>query len=102
MGYRYRLHVRELPGRPDIVFISRKKAVFVHGCLWHQHGCGRYKQPASNVSFWRTKLQKNLERDRRNQRALHRLGWKYRIVWECQVKDVKALRKRLASFLGTS
>lgn len=99
-GYRYRLHSKGLPGRPDIVFVARKRVVFVHGCMWHQHGCGRYKQPKSNMEFWDAKLAGNVTRDRRNQRELHRLGWKYRIVWECQLRRPTAVLKSLVAFLG--
>src|SRR5208283_4068951 len=85
MGFRYRLHVGNLPGKPDLVFPRLGKIVFVHGCFWHQHaGCGR--QPKSRQEFWTEKLSQNRERDLRNQQKLRCLGWKILIVWECQVK----------------
>jgi DNA mismatch endonuclease, patch repair protein len=100
LGYRYRVHVRSLPGNPDIAFPSRKKAIFVHGCFWHQHGCGKYKQPASRLDFWLPKLDQNVRRDRRKLRQLNRAGWRYRIVWECQLRDEEGLTRRLSTFLG--
>jgi DNA mismatch endonuclease, patch repair protein len=100
LGYRYRIHVQGLPGRPDIAFPSLKKAIFVHGCFWHQHGCGKYKQPASRLDFWLPKLDLNVRRDRRKLRQLNRAGWQYRIVWECQLCCQAALARRLSAFLG--
>jgi DNA mismatch endonuclease, patch repair protein len=97
MGYRYRLHASDLPGKPDLVFPRLGKIVFVHGCFWHQHpGCGR--QPKSRTEFWIKKLSQNRERDLRNQQKLRRLGWRILIVWECQLKQVK-LPDRLSNFL---
>ena len=82
LGFRYRLHGTGLPGKPDLVFASRRKVIFVHGCFWHQHpGCGR--QPKSRLEFWTEKLFQNRERDLRNQRKLRSLGWRILIVWEC-------------------
>ncbi len=84
MGFRYRLHARDLPGIPDMVFPRLGKIIFVHGCFWHQHpGCGR--QPKSRLDFWSKKLSQNRERDLRNQQALRSLGWRILIVWECQL-----------------
>ncbi|MGA2833371.1 MAG: DNA mismatch endonuclease Vsr [Terracidiphilus sp.] len=81
-GFRYRLHARNLPGTPDMVFPRLGKIIFVHGCFWHQHpGCGR--QPKSRLEFWTVKLFQNRERDLRNQRKLRSLGWRILIVWEC-------------------
>jgi DNA mismatch endonuclease, patch repair protein len=98
LGYRYRLHSKNLPGRPDIVFSKSTKVVFVHGCFWHQHPrCGR--MPKSRLGFWQRKLRENRARDLRNQRALRKLGWDYLIVWECQLKDFGALGLRLIEFL---
>ena len=99
-GYRYRLHGKDLPGRPDIVFPGRKRVVFVHGCMWHQHDCGRYKQTKSNVEFWGAKLASNVARDRRSHRELHRLGWRYRVVWECQLRRLSVVARTLVRFLG--
>ncbi|MFH1747764.1 MAG: DNA mismatch endonuclease Vsr [Planctomycetota bacterium] len=102
MGFRYRLHCRNLPGQPDLVFASRKKTVFVHGCFWHRHRC-RYGRvvPATRREFWTKKLQKNIQRDRRVRRQLRALGWKSLTIWECQLKDVTRLRNRLHTFLDS-
>jgi DNA mismatch endonuclease (patch repair protein) len=98
LGFRYRLHSRVLPGKPDLVFALRRKVIFVHGCMWHQHpGCGR--MPKSRLAFWRPKLEGNRERDLRNQRELRGLGWRYLIVWECEVRRREALTRRLSRFL---
>jgi DNA mismatch endonuclease, patch repair protein len=98
LGYRYRLQGRRLPGRPDIVFPQRQKAIFIHGCFWHQHPkCGR--MPKSRLEFWKTKLRGNRLRDLRNQRELKKLGWRYLIVWECEMKDFDLLSNRLRDFL---
>jgi DNA mismatch endonuclease (patch repair protein) len=96
LGYRYRLHGRSLPGRPDIVFPSRKVAVFVHGCYWHRHTCfNGCRLPKSRLDFWRTKLEGNKARDRRNLRKLKALGWRVLVVWECQLKDLPRLSRRV-------
>jgi len=103
MGYRYRLHARELPGTPDIVFRPRKKAILVHGCFWHQHDpktCPLSKQPKSRQEYWLPKLRQNAERDRKNAEALAISGWQALVVWECEVKDTEALERKLADFLG--
>ena len=100
LGFRYRLHARELPGRPDLVFRTRRKAIFVHGCYWHVHDCalGRVT-PATNAEFWRAKRQGNVDRDIRNLAALRDTGWETLVIWECETKDAGALRKRVAGFL---
>jgi DNA mismatch endonuclease (patch repair protein) len=88
MGFRYRLHVGDLPGKPDMVFPRLGKIILVHGCFWHQHpGCGR--QPKSKMGFWTKKLSQNRERDLRNQQKLRRLGWRILIVWECQFRKLR-------------
>lgn len=100
-GYRFRLHRKDLPGKPDIVFPARKKAVFVHGCFWHGHDCKRgSNKPKSNTAYWAPKIERNMARDRRNIAALAELGWKAFEVWECELKDPERLLKRLAKFLG--
>jgi DNA mismatch endonuclease (patch repair protein) len=99
IGYRFRLHRRDLPGKPDIVFVSRRKAIFVHGCFWHAHGCRIGKLPKSHVRFWKAKLKGNSERDSRNQRALQDRGWDVLVVWQCETKDLVPLRERLRNFL---
>jgi len=103
MGFRYRLHVRDLPGTPDLVFRPRWKVIFVHGCFWHRHsGCRCFRAPKSNVSFWASKLEKNANRDRRNQRLLKRNGWDYLVIWECQLRDPRALTARIQAFFRDS
>lgn len=87
LGYRYRLHCSDLPGKPDLVFRSRSKVILVHGCFWHMHnGCRNCRMPKSNIDFWRRKLESNRKRDIRNKSALSRMGWNYLVVWECQIK----------------
>jgi len=102
MGYRFRLHRSDLPGKPDIVFPGRRKIIFVHGCYWHRHSCkyGRVT-PKTNAAFWQTKLDGNKARDVRNRRKLRRLGWDVLIVWECQTKPAKLdkLADRIVEFL---
>lgn len=98
-GYRYRLHRRELPGSPDIVFPARKKAILVHGCFWHSHGCSKGKAPKSRMEYWEPKLTANKARDTRNLRDLRALGWDVLVVWQCEVADSGPLLKRLTGFL---
>lgn len=100
MGYRYRLHRRDLPGTPDLVFPSRGKVIFVHGCFWHRHGTCKYTRwPKSKLEFWKPKLEENHRRDKANRRALRRLGWRVLVVWECQLNNVERLTGRLREFL---
>jgi DNA mismatch endonuclease, patch repair protein len=101
LGYRFRLHRRDLPGCPDLVFPSRQKAIFVHGCFWHQHSnCRKATLPKTRRAFWRAKLFKNRARDRRAIKALESEGWSALIVWECEMKDLALLSRRLQSFLS--
>jgi len=103
MGYRYRLHRRGLPGSPDLVFPSRMKVVFVHGCFWHQHldpGCKLARLPKSKLDFWGPKLETNRERDERNLVLLAELGWDVLVIWECQTKNREELQARIGEFLG--
>ena len=103
LGYRYRIHRRDLPGKPDLAFGPRKKIVFVHGCFWHQHpnpNCLDGRAPKSNLSYWVPKLKRNLERDRQHLQALHKAGWRTLIIWECETKKLPSLRRRLVRFLG--
>ncbi|MBN1515074.1 DNA mismatch endonuclease Vsr [Candidatus Sumerlaeota bacterium] len=99
MGYRYRLHARDLPGKPDLVFRSRKKVIFVHGCFWHQHGCRQYRQPRTKRSFWEPKLAKNKVRDAAIKWELRKRGWGVMVIWECQVGKESVLRSRIKRFL---
>lgn len=100
-GYRYVLHDKRLPGRPDLVFPSRKKVIFVHGCFWHRHTCGRGYRPVKNADFWAAKLEANAIRDRRQIEALIALGWGVLIVWECATRraSLPALESSLTAFL---
>ena len=101
MGYRFRLHRKDLPGRPDLVFSPRKKVIFVHGCYWHRHeGCRFAYSPKSNLEFWTTKFSSNVARDRRVEQELAQLGWKVLTIWECEIADAERLRGNLVEFLA--
>ncbi|MCL4743785.1 MAG: DNA mismatch endonuclease Vsr [Burkholderiaceae bacterium] len=101
MGYRYRLHMKGLPGKPDVVFPSRRKVIFVHGCFWHRHpGCKYAYMPKSRVEFWATKFAQNVARDARAHAQLAGSGWRCLVVWECETQDDNLLTIRLSSFLG--
>jgi DNA mismatch endonuclease (patch repair protein) len=102
-GYRYRIHGKDLPGKPDLVFKARRKVIFVHGCFWHQHdanNCTAGKRPQSNTDYWHPKLARNVERDRLQLERLEQEGWGVLVVWECELRDADVLRYRLISFLG--
>lgn len=99
MGYRYRTHVAALPGKPDLVFRSRRRVIFVHGCFWHRHRCPLGRLPKSRLDFWKTKLDANRARDRKVMRALRAAGWHPHVVWECELRDLAALAARLKAFL---
>jgi DNA mismatch endonuclease (patch repair protein) len=93
-GFRYRLHVPGLAGKPDLVFSARKKVIFIHGCFWHMHeGCGMSRLPKSRVEFWRSKLNANKERDARNLTELEAAGWEVLTVWECELREPELLDK---------
>lgn len=103
MGYRYRLHRKDLPGKPDLVFGPRKKVIFVHGCFWHQHSdpdCKIARLPKSNQDYWLPKLEKNQRRDAEHLEALQGAGWSVLTIWECETKDKDALKERLSEFFG--
>jgi DNA mismatch endonuclease (patch repair protein) len=101
-GLRYRLHRRELPGTPDIVFAQTRIAVFVHGCFWHRHdGCRRATTPASRTEFWLAKFQKNVERDKFCEAALKAHGWRVIVIWECEVSTAEAARRIAKNFAQT-
>lgn len=100
LGYRFRLHRRNLPGTPDIVFPSRRKAIFVHGCFWHAHGCPKGQLPKSGLEFWRPKLETTRARDLRNEERLRESGWEALSVWQCQIGNPELLKSRLRRFLG--
>jgi DNA mismatch endonuclease (patch repair protein) len=100
MGFRYRLHCKDLPGHPDIVFRGRKKVIFMHGCFWHGHpDCKASKLPETRKDFWNTKINSNQVRDRENIRDLENLGWKVLIIWQCELNDVLNITEKIRSFL---
>jgi DNA mismatch endonuclease (patch repair protein) len=103
MGFRNRLHLRSLPGAPDLVLPRLRKVIFVSGCFWHMHSCGRCRIPTARRKYWVAKLQRNAERDQRVQRALRRAGWGVLVVWECQTLAVKGerLMARFKRFLAS-
>jgi DNA mismatch endonuclease (patch repair protein) len=97
----YRLHRAELPGKPDVAYVGRKRAIFVNGCFWHGHDCARgARAPRANAAYWRAKISRNRARDAENLQALQALGWRAMVVWECELKDEASVRARLASFLN--
>ena len=101
LGYRYRLHQKRLPGRPDLVLPRHRAVVFVNGCFWHRHaGCARASLPATRAKFWTEKFSKNVERDKKNMAALKRLGWRVLIIWECEARDEVKLRARVNRFFN--
>lgn len=99
MGYRYRLHRKDLPGKPDLVFPSKEKAIFVHGCFWHYHGCKRGRMPKSKLGYWKPKLEGNRERDKNHIKEVKALGWETLVIWECETRDVKFLMQKISGFL---
>lgn len=101
-GYRYRLHRKDLPGKPDLVFPGRKAVIFVHGCFWHMHGCPAVRAPKSNTDYWWPKLTRNCERDAQHVRALVQSGWRVLTIWDCETSDLDALEWRVREFLGRS
>jgi len=101
MGFRYRLHRRDLPGSPDLVLPRHRKVILVHGCFWHSHaGCRAGRVPASNTGYWEPKLRRNVERDAASQEALQLAGWAVLVVWECQTRKAADLGDRLGAFLS--
>lgn len=101
MGFRYRLHGKNLPGKPDLVFANRKKVIFVHGCFWHQHkNCIDSHIPKSNTEYWLSKLQRNKIRDKENQSKLKKLGWSFLILWECQLRHTGRLTEKIKKFMS--
>jgi DNA mismatch endonuclease (patch repair protein) len=101
-GYRYRLHVTNLPGTPDLVFPRLRKVINVSGCFWHMHSCGRCRIPSTRRKYWIAKLERNARRDARNRRALNRAGWRVLNIWECQTlqRNSAALERRILMFLA--
>lgn len=103
LGYRFRLHRKDLPGRPDLVFPRHRKVVLVHGCFWHGHeNCRKARRPGSNAAFWDAKLARNIERDRQTLTALTCSGWRVLTVWECETRRPEQLAERLRGFLSSA
>ncbi len=100
LGYRYRLHRKDLPGTPDIVFPGRQKAIFVHGCYWHGHGCKIGKLPKTRLDYWKPKIERNRQRDAEKKAALESEGWKVLEVWQCETRNPESLKAGLIDFLG--
>jgi DNA mismatch endonuclease (patch repair protein) len=100
MGYRYRLHRKDLPGKPDLTFQSRRKVIFIHGCFWHGHDCKRgARVPKNNREYWETKIARNRARDSQHDEGLRREGWRILVVWECQIQEQTALIDLIRRFL---
>ena len=101
LGFRFRVHRRDLPGSPDIVFPKHQAVIMVHGCFWHRHpDCQYASTPKTRVQFWENKFEGNVVRDRRSQSALRHLGWRVLVIWECETKDHDAVAARIVSYLG--
>lgn len=101
LGYRYRLHRADLPGKPDLAFMRRRKVVFVHGCFWHGHNCARgIRQPKSNSEYWISKIARNRNRDAAHLKKLTADGWGYMVIWECELKRPASVLKRLTWFIS--
>lgn len=101
LGYRFRLHRRDLPGTPDLVFPSRRSVILVHGCFWHRHAkCSKTTTPSTRTKFWNDKFAANVSRDSNTRRALIDRGWRVLTIWECQTKDVVSLQRRITNFLN--
>jgi len=101
MGYRFRLHRKDLPGKPDIVLPKHRKVVFVHGCFWHGHSdCCRAERPKANADFWNKKIDANMARDANAQSSLNKLGWDFLVLWQCEMRDVEKLQRNLECFLN--
>lgn len=103
LGFRYRLHGAGLPGKPDLVFSSRRKVIFVHGCFWHHHArtrCVDSRIPKSNVAYWRKKLAGNQQRDKKNLSTLRKAGWKALVIWECEIKNERRVTDKIVKFLS--
>lgn len=102
LGYRYRLHAKNLPGKPDLVFPGRKKVIFVHGCFWHGHYCRQGRAPTSRTDYWLPKLEENKQRDQAKINQLEVLGWQSLVIWQCELRDLKKLTKSIQDFLKSN
>lgn len=103
LGFRFRLHRSDLPGRPDIVLPRLRKVIFVHGCFWHQHqGCSKAQRPHTNLAFWNKKLNRNIARDLENYADIESQNWRYLVIWECETRQPERLARRLMGFLSES
>ncbi|WP_211464746.1 very short patch repair endonuclease [Collimonas silvisoli] len=102
LGYRYRLHGGNLSGKPDLVFPGRRRVIFIHGCFWHYHNCSKGKPPKSNLDYWLPKLKENRRRDVRNQKSILSIGWKFLVIWQCELSDTVQLKKKIIDFLEES
>lgn len=101
LGYRYRLHSKDLPGKPDLVFTKKRKVIFVHGCFWHRHAnCKLATTPATRQDYWLPKFQRTIGRDLETQKALREQGWEFLIIWECELKKPDELLRTIQSFLS--
>lgn len=99
-GYRFRLHDKKIPGKPDIIFKSKKKVIFVHGCFWHRHkGCKYSTMPKSNIDFWKVKFEQNINRDLKVQKEIKASNWNFMIIWECELKKLTTLPRKIIDFL---
>lgn len=97
----YRLHRKDIPGKPDIAFIGRRLAIFVHGCFWHGHSCPRGRRvPKTNIAYWSQKIEGNKARDKAHRKELSQLGWHSLIIWECELRDPEAVKQKLLNFLS--
>src|ERR1700687_6114979 len=103
LGYRFRLHAKNLPGKPDLVFPKLKSVIFVHGCFWHRHvNCRKASTPKTRIVFWKSKFKRNVERDALTKRALKKMGWRVLTIWECQIKRKVSLEARISKFLSAA
>ncbi|SMQ69416.1 T/G mismatch-specific endonuclease [Altererythrobacter xiamenensis] len=102
LGLRFRLHRKDLPGKPDIVLPRHRKVIFVHGCFWHAHGCAKGQPPKSRPDYWLPKLARNVERDRTKKEQLESLGWQVLVLWQCEIKESEQLAARLQAFVDES
>jgi DNA mismatch endonuclease (patch repair protein) len=100
MGYRFRLHRKDLPDRPDLAFPGRRAAIQIYGCFWHQHECRQARMPKSRQEYWAPKFARNVERDCNNERLMEEMGWRLLVLWECELADLVAIAQRVELFLG--